>query len=138
MCENKINRFQKPRYFLAVSIVILNLFFYGIEILAENSIFHANFSSVLFISAILILINNRWLNLILILLNIFDFISLLNYVIGRCQDNFPVNTLQNSYYWLINMSEFHWTLAYWILQISLIIYLIAEEIRIYKNKNSLV
>ncbi|CAN5529616.1 hypothetical protein BH18ACI1_BH18ACI1_12430 [soil metagenome] len=137
MSENKIEKFLKLRYFLTVFIVTLHLSF-GIWTLAKNSNVSPNFFSILFISAILRLINNRWLYRALILLNIFDFVSLLSYVIGRCQENFPVNTLRDSYYWLIDMSIFRWNVAFWVLQISLIVYLITVEIEVYKEKNSLV
>ncbi len=137
MNENKIKRFLKLRYFFTAFIVITYILFYGMWILAENPIFYPSFP-ILLISAILILINNRWLYRTLILLNSFNFVSDLSYVIGRCLENFPINTLRDSYYWLVDMTIFHWNVAYWILQISLIVYLIALEIKVYKNKNSLV
>ncbi len=124
------------RYFFTVFILI-PYSFYGVWTLAENFNYYPTFP-ILPISAILILINNRWVYRTLILLNIFAFVSQLIYVIERCQDNFPINTLQKSYYWLIDMHIFRWTIAFWILQISLIVYLIAVEIKVYKNKNSLV
>ncbi len=135
MNESRINKFLKLRYFLTVFIVIFYMLF-GIWIAENSNVYGINW--ILFVSGILILINNRWLYRILIFYHIFDFGSNLSYVIERCLDNFPTNTLRESYYWLIDMEIFRWNVAFWILQISLIIYLIAVEIKVYKNKNSLV
>ncbi len=138
MNENKIKKFLKPRYFFTVSIVIFYILF-GMWMLTENSNpYVTGINWIPFISAFLILINNRWLDRVLIFYHTFNFASHLSYVIGRCQENFPINTLQESYYWLIDMHIFRWTLAFWILQISLIVYLIAVEIKVYKNKKTLV
>jgi len=136
MNENKIKKFLKLRYFFTVFIVIFYIL-YGMWIFAENSnVFGINWIPL--ISAILILINNRWLYRITIFYHIFDFASHLSYVIERCQERFPINTLQESYYWLVDTSIFRWTIAFWLLQISLIVYLITVEIIVCKNKNSLV
>jgi hypothetical protein len=138
MNENKIEKFLKPRYFFTLFIVILYILF-GMWMVAENSnpyIVGINWTPL--ISVFLILINNRWSDRIVLFYYIFDFAKTFSYVIGRCRENFPTNTLQESYYWLIDMPSFRWTLAFWILQISLIVYLFAVEIKIYKNKKSLV
>ncbi len=132
MNDNKIGRFLKSRYLLTTIIVTL-YFLYKLWLDAE---FYPEFL-VLLISAILILIENIWLYRMLILLNIFVLISQINYVVGRCLDNFPINTLQESYYWLVDKNIFYWNVAFWIMQISLIIYLISVEIKVYKTKNIL-
>lgn len=130
--NNKIRRFLKSRYLLTTITVTL-YFFYKLLVNAE---FYPEFL-VLLISAILLLIKNIWLYRMLILLNIFVLISQINYVIDRCLENFPINTLRESYYWLINMNIFYWNVAFWVIQIGLIIYLIAVEIKFYKYKNIL-
>ena len=138
MNEGKIKRLLKSRYFFILFFVTFYILF-GIWMLIENTDpYIVGVNWIPFISIFLILVNKRWADGILILYNIFSFASQLSYVIGRCQENFPKNTLQESYYWLINMDIFCWNLSFWILQISLIIYLFAVEIKVYKNKYSLV
>ena len=138
MNENKIKKFFKLRYFFTAFIIIFYILF-GMWMRTENSNpYVTGINWIAFISAFLILINNRWSDRIVLFYHIFDFAKTLSYVISRCRENFPTNTLQESYYWLVDMSIFHWTIAFWILQISLIIYLIAVEIKVYKNKHSLV
>lgn len=132
MNDEKIKRFLQSRYLLTIIIVIL-YFLYKLWLHSE---FYPEFV-VLLISAILLLIKSIWLYRMLILLNLFVLVAQINYVIGRCLDNFPTNTLQESYYWLIDKNIFYWNIAFWILQISLIIYLIGVEIKVYKAKNSL-
>lgn len=133
MNASSVKTLLKFRYFLSVFITILYLSY---KSWVYNDSYYIDFIP-LFISAISILIVNRWLYRVLILVNIFVLSAQLNYVIGRCLENFPINTLTNSYYWLIDMPAFHWSFIFWILQINLIIYLIALEVKFYKNKNSL-
>ena len=138
MNENKIKGFPKLRYFFMVFIVSFYILF-GVWTLTENSNpYVTGINWIPLISAFLILINNRWTDRVLIFYHIFGFASELSYVIGRCRENFPTNTLQESYYWLMDMHDFRWTLVFWLFQISLIVYLIAVEIKVYKNKHSLV
>ncbi len=138
MNENNIKKFLKPRYFYAILIVIFYIL-NGMWMLAENSDpYVVGINWIPFISAFLILLNYRWTDRILIFYHVFNFVSAFGYVIGRCRENFPINTLQKSYYWLIDMHDFYWLLAFWVLQISLIVYLIAVEIKVYKNKKSLI
>jgi hypothetical protein len=134
MNKTKIEKFLQFRYFLSVFIVLL-YFYYKSWIYADA--YYLDFLP-LFISAVLILIFNRWLYRILILLNVIVLLAQFNYVIGSCLEKFPTNTFRESYYWLIDMSAFHWSFIFWILQICLIVYLIVIETKIYKNKNSLV
>lgn len=133
MNENKIKRLLKLRYFFALILISFYLL-YKQWIYVET--YYVD-PVILPVSAILILINNRWIFRALILLNVFSFVSLLIYVIKRCQERFPTNTLRDSYYWLIELSSFHWTVAFWLLQICLVGYLITLEVKAYKNKNSL-
>jgi hypothetical protein len=133
MNKTKVKRFLEFKYFLSVFIVILYLSYKN---WIYVNVYYLDFLP-LFVSAILILIDNRWLYRILILLNVFILSGQLNYIIGRCFENFPTNTFTNSYHWLIDMPAFHWSLAFWVLQISLVIYLIAVENKFYRNRNSL-
>lgn len=131
MNSDKIKKFLTFRYLLTATIISLYLSYK----LWLNSEFYPEFI-ILLVSSILILIKSIWLYRVLILLNIFVLVSQINYVIERCLDNFPTNTLQESYYWLTGMNIFYWNFAFWLLQISLIVYLIALEIKVYKVKNS--
>ncbi len=138
MNYNKIKKFPKMRYFFTLSIVIFYILF-GMWMHTDNSNpYVTGINWIPFISAFLILINNKWTDRILIFYHIFNFTSHLSFVIRRCRENFPTNTLQESYYWLIDMPSFRWDFAFWILQIGLIVYLITVEIKVYKNKKSLV
>ncbi len=133
MNKTKVKKFLQFRYFLSVFIVILYLSY---KSWIYTDIYYLDFLP-LFISATLILIINHWLYRILILLNVFVLSAQLNYIIGSCLERFPINTVTSSYHWLIDMPAFHWCLIFWVLQINLIIYLIAVEIKFYKNRNSL-
>ncbi len=133
MNKTKVKKFLQFRYFLSVFIVILYLSY---KSWIYTDIYYLDFLP-LFISATLVLIINHWLYRILILLNVFVLSAQLNYIIGSCLERFPINTVTSSYHWLIDMPAFHWCLIFWVLQINLIIYLIAVEIKFYKNRNSL-
>ncbi len=51
---------------------------------------------------------------------------------------FGIGALNKQLRFLVGMDDFQWSVAFWFLQISLIIYLVAIEIKVYKTKNSLV
>jgi hypothetical protein len=133
MNKTIVKRFLQFRYFLTIFIVILYLSYKN---WIYVDVYYLDFLP-LFISANLVLIVNRGLYRILVLLNVFVLSGQLNFIIGNCLERFPTNTLTNSYHWLIDMPAFQWCLIFWVLQINLIIYLIAAEIKFYKNKNSL-
>lgn len=134
MNESKIRRLLKLRYCFAL-ILISFYILYKISVQWKYPEFYPDYLFPV-ISAILLFFNNHWINRFLILLNIFDFALQLTYVVQRCQDKFSVNIFGNCFYWLNDINFFlNWNFGFWILQISLIIYLITLEIVIYKNKS---
>lgn len=137
MNEGKIKKFLKLRSFFSIAIVLLYLLHRMFVEPCENcSIYYLN--AVLFISAIFILINNHWIYRILICLNVLALMSDLYVVIVAVHYAFGIGTLNKQLLFLLELDDFRWNVAFCFLQISLIIYLITVEIKVYKNKNSLV
>ena len=93
---------------------------------------------VLFVSAILLLINNRWINRFLLGLNILALIAYIYYdIIRNCQIEHLSEDLYKCGWFSLENIWLPWWLVYWFLQITLIIYLIFSEKKNYNQKRKL-
>lgn len=87
---------------------------------------------ILGISAILLLINFSWIDRVLILINLLAFSLKLIALFVNCKNMFL--TYFECFQFLSNTGYLYWEIVFRIVQISLVIYLIAVEIKVYKSE----